>query len=487
MPQTASSLNFTSYSDCIEHALDYLGGTADAQTMRDCIRSIVQAYRDVTNARTWTYLQTQGLILTDPPYAQGTVAYIQNGYTPSYGAPAIPRALVLSGAAWPVPALAGTTVGPGWQVRLGTANYQVDSYVSPTVLTLSADDNPGHDLSYHPQSVQGVTNGQPTLIYAPNHGLATGAQVIIENFNTNGANTTNGTWTITVVDSNDFSLNTSNSSLDSPWDGFSGTWRSVPTQTYILVHDEYLLPSDYIKQNTAIYESNFGGMSYADYNDYLWWQRYQFNASVPKYYTIVGSRNWPGRLSIYLWPYPIESRTIKWIYMRRPRDLHFPGLTTGTVTVTSGLTAVVGNGVAFPANCNGCLLRLGTPSNPPGSWISATPPTFETFIQNWNSATSLTMNDPSPYTGTFSYNMTDPIDVEQTSMLTPVLRGIEKYLQRARNIQGKPDASIDYEMALKTAEAADSRSYQGRAMGQHPARRVPYKYMPWTNQSPATW
>ena len=97
MPQTASSLNFTSYSDCIEHALDYLGGTADAQTMRDCIRSIVQAYRDVTNARTWTYLQTQGLILTDPPYEQGTVAYIQNGYTPSYGAPAIPRARPVRG------------------------------------------------------------------------------------------------------------------------------------------------------------------------------------------------------------------------------------------------------------------------------------------------------------------------------------------------------------------------------------------------------
>ena len=482
MPQTASSLNFTSYSDCIEHALDYLGGTADAQTMRDCVRSIIQSYRDVTNARTWTYLQTQGLIVTDPPFQQGTVAYVQNGYTPSFGAPVIPRALVLSGATWPLPAVLGTTVGPGWQVRLGTANYQVDSYVSPTVLTLSADDNPFHDIDYQPRALQGITPGSPTLIYAPNHGLATGAQILIENYNTNGANTTNGTWTITVVDTNDFTLDGSNSTLDSPWDGFSGSWRTVPTQTYILVHDEYQLPSDYIKQNTAIYEGAFAGMAYSEYNDYLWWQRYQFSASTPRFYTIVGSRNWPGRLSIFLWPYPVATKTIKWIYLRRPRDLTLPSLTEGTLSVTSGSPLVVGNGVTFPPTSPGCLLRLGTGSTPPGSWISANPPAFETFVQSWNSATSLVLNDPSPVTGTFCYNLTDPIDVEQTSMLTPVLRGIEKYLQRARNIAGKPDASVDYEMALKSAEAADSRSYQGRSMGTSPSRHVPYKYHPWINQ-----
>lgn len=397
MPQQIFTPLFATFSDLIEHGLDYLGGTADDQATRDVARAVKQAYNDLSNARTWQYLMQQGQFVTDPPFSTGTIAYSQAGSVVPPGTQVTPRLVTLTGATWPVPA-SGGTVGPGWMLRVGTATYQVESYIDSTHLTLTVDVNPTYNLA-------------------------------------------------------------------------AGT-------IYTLYHDGYLLPADFVKQDTSIYEGNFGGLEYSDPTYYLWWQRYLLASGMPRYYTIVGSRAYPGRMETRIYPFPTDTKTIAYIYQRQPRTLQLQALTLGTVSVTQGSTVVSSNGFSFPATCVGAILRLGTPQVVPGSWISANPPAFETFVQIWQGPGSVIVNDSSPFTGVYAYMLSDRVDLDINSMLQPVLRGVEKYLQTARNIQGKPDAAIAYSMALKEAQAADSRSFQGQSMGGRRSRYVPYRYMP---------
>lgn len=521
MPPQTTSLPFTTLSDLVEHALDYLGGTPDDQANRDCLRSVQQAYREVTNARTWSYLYTHGRVETEAPYNLGTIAYYHTGYT--FRGTVYPRAVVLtptSASSYlpqlavtdPIPFPSSTTspnqpvygmqwplaTGPGWQLRVSYVTAEVERLVSPYILTLTQDVNFEYSFDYQPVPIVAnggsITIGTPITISFPNHGLTTGNQIVVENV-TNSSGTllninnacsvaTNAspspsnptTWTVTVVNSSTFTLDSSVGT--GTWDGVSGTWRRVPTTTFTLYHDEYLLPSDYIKSDTAIFEGNFGGLIYTDPTDALWWQRFTYSAGIPRWYTLTGSRYFPGRQIIRFAPYPDLQKTIDFIYIRRPRDILIKAQTTGSVTVTSGSITVTANGFTFPPTCQGSILRLGTTSVSPGSWLSPNPPTFETWIYERISDTTISINDAPSVSGNYAYNISDPIDCEQESTLTAIMRGIEKYLCTARNIQGKPDPFMAFAEALRSAQAADSRSFQGRSMGAQRPRWVHPKYMP---------
>lgn len=521
MPPQTTSLPFTTLSDLVEHALDYLGGTADDQANRDCLRSVQQAYREVTNSRTWSHLYTHGRVMTDAPYILGTMAYYHTGYT--FQGTVYPRAVVLTpvaatsylpqlaitdqipfpsstsspgqpvyGMQWP------TSVGPGWQLRVSYVTAEVERLVSPYILTLTEDVSLEYSFDYQQVPIVAnsgsITIGTPISISFPSHGLTTGNKVIIENVtNVSGTllNINNAcsvatiaspspsnptTWTVTVVNPNTFTLDGSVGS--GTWDNVSGTWRRVPTTTFTLYHDEYLLPTDYIKSDTAIFEGNFGGLTYSDPTDALWWQRFTYSAGTPRFYTLTGSRYYPGRHIIRFFPYPDLQKTIDFIYLRRPRDLLVKAQTTGSVSVTSGSTTVTANGFVFPLTCIGSIFRLGTTSTTPGSWLSPNPPTFETWIYDRINSTTIQLNDAPTVSGNYAYIISDPIDVEQESTLTAIMRGTEKYLCTARNIQGKPDPFMAFQEALRSAQAADSRSFQGRSMGAQRRRWIHPKYMP---------
>ena len=385
MPPQSTKMPFTTVSDLIEHGLDFLGGTADEQANRDCLRSVIQAYREVTNARVWSYLYTHGRVLTDAPFNLGTIAYDHTGGLQE-------RLVTLTGSTWP------SGVGPGWEMRVGVVVGEVEAVTDPTTLTLTQDVNFQTDIAA----------GSP----------------------------------------------------------------------YTLYHDLYLLPSDYVKSDTAIFEGNFGGLEYTDPTDALWFQRFIQSAGTPRLYTITGSRLFPGRMTIRFCPYPVHQKTIDFVYQRRPRDILIPALTTGSVTVTSGSITATANGFSFPATCQGSIFRIGTTSTVPGSWLSPNPPTLETWIYSRINASTVQLNDPSFVSGNYAYCISDPIDCEPQSTIMAIMRGLEKYLHIARNLQGKPDPFAAFDQALHFAQASDSRSYQGRTMGPQRSRRVPYKYHP---------
>lgn len=457
-------MQFLTYADLLEHALDFLGGTSDAQAERDCRRAVQQAYRDLVNARTWSYLYRHGRVLTDAPSIAGTIAY-----------DAATRRVLLYGGTWPAWA------GPGAEVRIGVVTSMVIERASDTVLVLDAQVNPGVDLDLDRHAITGVSRTAPIVLTVPGHGLATGATVIVEGVlgYQGGSVSADGTWTITRVDVDHFSLVGSDGSGDVAWDGIHGTWRLPPTTPYTLYHDTYLLPDDFIKSDTAIYEGNFGGLTYSDPTDELWWQRFTKSAGTPRFYTLRGTSFWPGRLAISFFPYPDQQKTIDYIYERRARELRLASSSAGTVTVAAGSTAVVGNGTAFDPSWEGAVFRIGTARTSPTSWVGVAPPSFETTIAAVLGPTALRLAGPVPATVSgWPYVVSDPADIEIFSMSNALLRGIEKALSVARSLAQKADAVALYDRALKEAQAADSRSYQGRSMGARGGRWINPKYMP---------
>jgi hypothetical protein len=76
--------------------------------------------------------------------------------------------------------------------------------------------------------------------------------------------------------------------------------------------------------------------------------------------------------------------------------------------------------------------------------------------------------------------VSDPVDIEVGTMAVALLRGVEKQLHVARQIKGKPDAFAAYDLALREAKAADSRSFQPRAIGAAAARGTAIRDMPAT-------
>jgi hypothetical protein len=238
---------------------------------------------------------------------------------------------------------------------------------------------------------------------------------------------------------------------------------------FALYYDTYLLPEDFISQDQAIYELNFGGMTFVHPRVWLFSTRYAFSWSQPQEFCVTSDSHYPGRLVMRVLPIPWESRTIDFIYKRRPRALTTPllPLTTpgGTVSVSQGLNNLVGTGTAFTPNMVGMSLRLSYDSTAPTSIVKGTnPAAFDSIIDDFVSPTALTLHDAANanYAGV-GWTASDPIEFEQGAMLQAYLRCCEKQIGILRILKDKPSASMQYDKALAEAKAADSRSFAGKS------------------------
>lgn len=378
------------FQDAVDHGLDYLGSNPTDQARRDCVRAILESYRDLANAFNWTYLYTPGRLITNAAYdssATGaTLAYVGSGGM-------YPRQVTISGDVWP--SWAGDGV-----IRIGTVGYKVDQRISATVLTFDDTIKPPLDI--------------PALT------------------------------------------------------------------PFTLYQDTYLLPEDFVAQDQALYELNFGGMSYAHPREWLFENRYVFAQGTPQFFTITGERKYPGRLVSRIFPWPYQQKTIDFVYKRRPRALLTQLSSAGTASVSRSGNAVTGLGTAFAPQMVGSTIRLSGNTKPPSSMImGANVAAFESTVSAYVSPTSVVIRDPANADYVVSgYTVSDVIDIEQGAMLNAFLRCVEKHLGMARTLKDKPSASKQYDAALSEAKSADSRSFQGRSVGQDGRYRPRFRDMP---------
>ena len=117
------------YQDVIDHLSDWQGGIADAKLLRNIKRAILTAYRDITNARLWSYYNQRGRVTTVADYDTGTIAYTHST-----------RAVTLTTGTWPSWAARGVLL-------IDDVEYQVYSRDSSSQITLSVNSNPGENVA----------------------------------------------------------------------------------------------------------------------------------------------------------------------------------------------------------------------------------------------------------------------------------------------------------------------------------------------------
>lgn len=121
------------YSDLERHLLDYSGGAADLKAKQRFRRAIIAAYNTLNTKHNWSFFYNRGRVVTVSAYSTGTVVYDHTGG-------ANERQLTLTDGTWPTWAPFGT-------IRIGTNFYEVDQYISSTIITLSRTSNPGDDVA----------------------------------------------------------------------------------------------------------------------------------------------------------------------------------------------------------------------------------------------------------------------------------------------------------------------------------------------------
>jgi len=242
--------------------------------------------------------------------------------------------------------------------------------------------------------------------------------------------------------------------------------------SYILYQDTFTLPEDFVASDRGFAEISWGGMEYVHPTQWLQVTRYYRSSSnTPRYYTFRGDPRAAGRMSLSLFPYPSTAATVDFFYHRRPRRLSLETYTTGTVSVNAvsgATTTVTGSGTSWTSSMVGSVIRLSTDTtNVPTGLEGSNPYVVERTIKVVSSATALTVDDSiaDSYTGV-TYQISDPIDVEDGAMLEAYFRCAEKHLSIVRNLKGVEFAHRAYKDALILAEEADSRSFQGRVAGE---------------------
>jgi len=95
--------------------------------------AVVTAYRDLPNVYPWTYYQRRTTFATEADYSTGTVAYDHTAGT-------YERMLTLTSGTWPTNAARGTVI-------IDSVHYDVEDRKSDSIITLTANSNPGADVA----------------------------------------------------------------------------------------------------------------------------------------------------------------------------------------------------------------------------------------------------------------------------------------------------------------------------------------------------
>lgn len=124
---------YLTFSDLIDHALSYLGGSTDRSGSDRARRCVVQAYTELPTRHPWLFYQAIGRITTVASYTTGSIAYDHTGG-------ASERLVTLTDGTWPAWAASGVLV-------IADVPYEVDARVSDALLTLTSGTNPGADVA----------------------------------------------------------------------------------------------------------------------------------------------------------------------------------------------------------------------------------------------------------------------------------------------------------------------------------------------------
>lgn len=128
-----SEVEVWTFHDTVEHLLDLYDLPYEGRNLRQAVRAVLKAYRDLPQAHRWSYFYRSQPLRTEASQDTGSVVYDHTGGT-------FERQLTLSGATWPTTAAYG-------RVTFADTVYDVSTRESDTIVTLTEEGNPGADVA----------------------------------------------------------------------------------------------------------------------------------------------------------------------------------------------------------------------------------------------------------------------------------------------------------------------------------------------------
>lgn len=121
------------YRDAVDLLVNNAGGNVQASVLQTCRGAVLDAYREICEARRWNYLLREYRINLNAGYSTGTIAFDLTGG-------ANERQLTLTTGTWPSWAAAG-------RVRIADVIYEVDRRISDSIITLDDINSPTADIA----------------------------------------------------------------------------------------------------------------------------------------------------------------------------------------------------------------------------------------------------------------------------------------------------------------------------------------------------
>lgn len=242
---------------------------------------------------------------------------------------------------------------------------------------------------------------------------------------------------------------------------------------YSLARRLYPLPVAFRRIGT-IYESNGNrALSYLSPSDIQMNLLGGLSTGDPLCWTVRGERSDYLRKSVVEFsPIPTSSRSYEFVFVPEPRAFTLPSksVSSGTISMSSGATAVTGTGTAFTNEMIGTVFRASTASNlSPSSHVGDNPPIVEGVVTAVADATNLTIDTaaPSALSGV-TWNVSDIIDIDPGPTLTWFLRQCEAELAHLLRLSKDVPTLLQIaQLALREAIAYDVACLDDTVSDQH--------------------
>ncbi len=236
--------------------------------------------------------------------------------------------------------------------------------------------------------------------------------------------------------------------------------QDVSTANFVLYRRWIPLPADFISFTGPFAETGWRMGEKISLTAMLGLDRYNSNSGDILYYAIGEVPDLYNRKALYIYPQMETTRTLDFLYLRRPREMRFTGHDAndfvGTIAVTAGSETVTGTSTAFSSDHIGSILRIGTGTDRPTGRFGLIPYAEERSIVAVASTTSLTLDSTVATTRSAKkYQITDPMDVGRVAH-NAFLRLAEKYLVVARKLENWNRVNEMADRSLIDAMAGDN-------------------------------
>lgn len=214
--------------------------------------------------------------------------------------------------------------------------------------------------------------------------------------------------------------------------------------TYTIYRNTYPLPADF-KELISLWDVDQNRelpiVSMPEYHDNAYLEA---TPTDPRWASISGSRDYYGGTQLIFGPPPNDIYSYDLLYKAAPRPLAIDEYSTGTVEATSASATITGTNTTFPTNCVGSIIRFSTSATMPTGIAGGlddvdNPFAMQGVIKTRSSATSLILEEAASMSisAGSAYVISDPLDIDNGSMLTALLHAAEAEFAR---LCGRADA-----------------------------------------------